>query len=140
MRMRGLLPKLIAGAWAAFVSHQIAKHGDILTREAENGAEGFTVCRFPSRLEDLDQLTGASGLKGLSPKGVAPGQDESPLLAMWNECKQSKAQGYHPYSGDETVRRARGGTAHQAVRQRNGASAEGVTSSCRGPFRINVLA
>ena len=27
---------------------------------------------------------------------------------MWHECKQSKLQGYHLYSGDETVRRARG--------------------------------
>ena len=141
---QGLVPKLIAGVWAAFVSHQLAKHGDIPTREAENGdvvkvnrgaydhygvyvargprvihytgatgpadfngmvrdtsleeflngAEGFTVCRFPPHLEDLDQLARPSKLNVRLPGAgsLAPMPEGSPLWDMWQEWKKLRVR------------------------------------------------
>ena len=59
-----------------------------------NGAEGFTVCRFPESLDEFDALTQSEG--------------RNPLQAAWQEIKKSKLKGYHLYSGAETVARARG--------------------------------
>ena len=148
---QSMVPKIIAGAWAAFASYQLGKHGDTPTGEAENGdvikvnrglydhygvyvapgrrvihytgatgpadfngvvretsleeflngAGGFTVCRFPPNLEDLDQLARPSKLRAPMPEG-------SPLWELWQAWKRLRLRNYHLYSGEETVKRARG--------------------------------
>ena len=68
-----------------------------------NGARSFIVCRFPRRIEDLDQLT------YLKSKGkAASNAGRVSLWDAWQRFKKSKVKDYHLYSGDETVARARG--------------------------------
>ena len=68
-----------------------------------NGAKSFTVCRFPKRIEDLDQLT---YLKNKDKAASNAGRVS--LWDAWQRFKKSKVKDYHLYSGDETVARARG--------------------------------
>ena len=69
-----------------------------------NGAKSFIVCRFPQRIENLDQLTYLSTLK--ENEKAADGRVS--LWDAWQRFKKSKVKDYHLYSGTETVARARG--------------------------------
>ena len=158
---QGLVPKLIAGAWAAFVSRQLANHGSIPAMEAENGdvikvdrglydhygvyvtpcrrvihytgatgpadfngvvretsleeflngAEGFTVCRFPEYLENVDELAYPATMDIPVPGSFVPdwtrGLDKMRRMIEKMHSKGERAEGYRLYSGEETVRRAR---------------------------------
>ena len=75
-----------------------------------NGARDFTVCRFPRSLEDLDQLARPSKLRISLPgaQGRAPMPEGSPLWDLWRAWKKLRIRDYRLYSGEETVRRARG--------------------------------
>ena len=64
-----------------------------------NGAEGFTVCRFPESPDELTSL--------LRPSKTASYKTGSPLWTLWQGMKGSKLKDYHLYSGLETVARAR---------------------------------
>ncbi len=64
-----------------------------------NGAEGFTVCRFPKSPDELTSL--------LRPSKTASYKTGSPLWTLWQGMKGSKLKDYHLYSGLETVARAR---------------------------------
>ena len=80
-------------------------------KEFLNGARGFTVCRFPPRLEDLDELARPSELRIPMPgaEGFAPMPDGPSLeRLLWQVWKKLRIKDYHLYSGEETVRRARG--------------------------------
>ena len=64
-----------------------------------NGAEGFTVCRFPKSPDELSSL--------LRPSKTASDKTGSPLWTLWQGMKRSKLRDYHLYSGLETIARAR---------------------------------
>ncbi len=64
-----------------------------------NGAEGFTVCRFPKSPDELSSL--------LRPSKTASDKTGSPLWTIWQGIKRSKLRDYHLYSGLETIARAR---------------------------------
>ena len=56
-----------------------------------NGAENFTVCKFPERPQ-----INSHGLR-----------EKQGLFKLWQMIKQLRLQHYHIYDGDETIRRAR---------------------------------
>ena len=67
-----------------------------------NGAERFAVCRFPKNMNEFDAIMRPAAFNSRR-SGSA-----SPLREAWEEIKRSKTDGYHLYSGEETVARARG--------------------------------
>lgn len=56
-----------------------------------NGAESFSVCRFPVQPETYNS--------SLDKKHI--------IFSIWQEIKNFRLRDYHLYSGEETVRRAR---------------------------------
>lgn len=56
-----------------------------------NGAENFSVCRFPQQPDRYDS--------SYDRKHV--------IFSIWQEIKNFRLRNYHLYSGEETVRRAR---------------------------------
>ena len=58
-----------------------------------NGSQDYDVCTFP---ETPDNLT----------RTLPAGHDHQ-LYQLWQAVKSQRLKGYHLYSGDETVRRAR---------------------------------
>ena len=60
-----------------------------------NGAEGFSICRFPDRPRALEKMD------------TLPRQNLE-LWKAWQDMKRSRLADYHLYSGAETIARARG--------------------------------
>ena len=56
-----------------------------------NGADRFTICRFPDKPERYDSSYDKKHI----------------IFSIWQEIKNFRLRDYHLYSGDETVRRAR---------------------------------
>lgn len=86
-------------------------------KEFLNGACKVKVCLFPKELDNVDQLGRLPTTEVPIPcsQSVAPNLDSFErnslkrlLRSLWEWSKKKRASGYHLYSGEETVRRARG--------------------------------